>query len=184
MENYILAYLIPILLTMDLFFLSIAGGVTLRPYQWPVAQKISLAFSLAQSIAALIAIFIAQLLEPLISSYMHMMGSILLIYVAIKMLVDARKVKNEERTYVLEDHQILGAISLASSFNIFIAFLGLGLLGVDFIPSIIVLLLSAFSISQFGLFAGSHYQPVRLGRFSKFLAGLMILVLTIISYFL
>jgi len=98
--------------------------------------------------------------------------------------VDAYKVKNEERTYVLEDHQILGAISLASSFNIFIAFLGLGILGVDFIPSIIVLLLAAFSVSQLGLFAGSHYQPVRLGRFSKFTAGLLILVLTILSYFL
>lgn len=184
MENYILIFFIPILLTMDLLFLSIAGGVTLQPYKWQVALKISLVFGAVQSIAAIIAILIAHLLEPLISSFAVLTGSILVAFVAIKMLTDARKVKNEDRTYLMEDNQVLGSISLASSFNILLAFLGLGLLGVDFTPSVLVLLITIVFISQFGLFVGSHYRPERIGRFSKFAGGLLILILTIINYFL
>lgn len=184
MENYILTFLIPILLTMDLLFLSIAGGVTLRPFQWVVTLKISLVFAMVQGLTAFIAILIAHFLEPLISNFAVITGSILVAFVAIKMLTDARKVKNEERTFILEDKQILGSLSLASSFNILLAFLGLGLLGVDFIPSVLVLLITIVFISQFGLFVGSHYQPERLGRFSKFAAGLLILIFTMINYFL
>jgi len=136
-----------------------------------------------QSLAAVLAIFMAQLLHPLIQSFAETTGSVLLVFVAVKMMTDARKVKNEERTFVVEDQQILMALSLASSFNILLAFLGLGLLGIAYSPSIYVLLGAIFIISQFGIFVGSHYQPIRLGRFSKFAAGLLILVLTVIYYF-
>lgn len=156
----------------------------MRPYKWVEAQKISLALAISQSLAALLGIFMAQLLETLVVSYSQITGSILIAFIGIKLMSDARKIKNEDRTYVLEDRQILGSISIASSFNILLAFLGLGMLGLSYMPSLLVFLLAAFLISQFGLFSGSHYQPIRLGRFAKFTAGLFILVLTIIYYFL
>lgn len=180
----ILNYIVPILICMDLFFLSITGGVTLQPYRWVSTLKITIVLSASLMISALIGYLLAMSIYPLIQSFASYAGYLLLAFLAVKMITDARKVKNVERTYLLEDAKILYAVALAVLFNTILGFLGLGLLKINLSTELLVILGSALFMSQIGLFLGSHYQPVRLGRFSKFGAGLLLLLLLILNYFI
>jgi putative Mn2+ efflux pump MntP len=180
----ILNYIIPILICMDLFFLSITGGVTLQPYSWMNTLKITVVLSASLIISALVGHLLAWSLYPLIEAFASYAGYLLLAFLAVKMITDARKVKNVERTYLLEDAKILYAVALAVLFNTILGFLGLGLLKINLTTELLVIFGSAIIMSQIGLFLGSHYQPMRLGRYSKFGAGVLLLLLLILNYFI
>lgn len=167
---------------MDIFFLSIAGGVTMQAYKWTETIKISLVFSAVNGLAAVIAFGLSFLINPLISDFSNIVGQLFIAFVAVRMMSDAKKIKNEERTFLLEDNKIVWSLAMASSFNIFLVFLGLGFLGQNHNTPIIVLLVATSLLSQMGLFFGSHYKPVRLGRSSKLAGGFLILVITILNF--
>jgi len=180
--KWILIYIIPILLSADIFFLSISGGVTVRPFKYAFALKIAAIFALSSFLAAIIALGFAWSVYPLIESFSNLVGHVLVAFVGIKFLNDARKIKNIDRTYLLEDNKIIWLSALASSLMIILAFLGVGLINPIMGLSPIIILISAFSLGFLGVFIGSHYQPLRLGRYSKFAAGLLILILIIINF--
>lgn len=182
MMQIILTYILPILVLMDIFFLSIAGGVTLYPYSLKETLKISLIFSAVIGLAAVIAFSLSYLIAPLISNYANIVGNLLIAFVGVRMMADAKKIKNEERTFLVEDNKILWSLAIASSFNILLAFLGLGFLGLNTNIPIFVLVIATLLLSQMGLFFGSHYKPIRLGRSSKLAGGFLILVITILNF--
>jgi len=182
-QNLII-YGIPFFLSLDIFFLSISGGVTLQPYRWSSSLKVSIVFSLSQIIAGFIGLLISSLILPLISEFSFIAGVILVGFFGSKMMQEAVKVKNEERTYLIENNEILYPLALASSLNTFVIFVGLGFLEASYIISLSVLFISIFFVSQFGQFIGSHYKPIRLGRSSKLLGGFLIIVLLILKFIL
>jgi putative Mn2+ efflux pump MntP len=180
--EWILIYIIPVLLSADVFFLSISGGVTVRPFKYAFAFKIAAVFALSSFLAAIIALGFAWSINPLIENFSNLVGHVLLAFVGIKFLNDARKIKNVDRTYLLEDNKIILLSAVASSLMILIAYLGLGLISPNIWSSSGIILISAFILGFLGVFIGSHYQPLRLGRYSKFAAGLSILIMTIINF--
>jgi len=169
---------------MDIFFLSISGGVTMYPYRWINSLKISSALVFAQIIAAIIGLFLGEMIQPLMGNYSLWASSLLIGFFAFKMIQEAIKTKNEQRTFLLEDQQILWFTALASSLSTLVIFVGMGMLGMDYHLSLSALLLSIVFFSQLGLFVGSHYRPVRLGRSSKLLGGVLMLILVILNYLL
>lgn len=181
--EWILIYIIPFLLASDAFFLSISGGVTLRPFKWIQTFKIAFVYTIILGISAIIAFYLGYFIKFLIADFSIIIAHILISFVGIRLINDARKIKNEERTYLLEDSKILITSALAASFIIFLSFLGLGLMQSGLIPLIYVFAIAIFLLSFLGIFFGSHYQPLRLGRSSKFASGILISVLIIIHYF-
>jgi putative Mn2+ efflux pump MntP len=180
--DWIIVYIIPFLLSTDAFFLSISGGVTMMPFNWQKALKIALVYELVISISAVLAFLLSQLVKPLITGFSFLVGNVFILFTAVRFINDARKIKNEERTFLLEDNKILLTSSIAASFIIFLAFFGLGLILIDFQKSIFVLGISIFLLSFLGIFIGNHYKPIRLGRSSKFASGILILILITINY--
>jgi putative Mn2+ efflux pump MntP len=180
----ILTYFIPILVGMDIFFLSIAGGVTLRPYEWPMTAKISTILAAVALLSAILGLVFANIFRPMVSDFSEWIGFFLIAFVGVKFMGDARSIKNEQRTYVLDDNKILWSVAAAASFSYLLIFFGLGLLGQLSNHSVITVFVSILVLSQVGLFLGSHYRPVKLGRFTKFAGGLLISVLVITCYFL
>jgi len=166
----------------DTFFLSISGGVTIRPFKVLRAIIIAGTFTVFLSVSAFLAFQLAQLIEPLISNFSNLVGHILILFTGIRLITDARKIKNEERTFLLEDNKILFTTALAASFIVFLAYFGLGFILNGFQNSIIILAISVLILSFLGVFFGSYYQPMRLGRSSKFAAGILISILIIINY--
>ena len=184
MIQEIVIFVIPFLVCMDIFFLSLSGGVTLVPFQWKTSLFISIVFSLSQLVAGTLGLLIASFILPLISSFSAIAGALLIAFFGSKMLQEAYKVKNVERTYLLEDREILFPLTLASSLSTFVIFVGLGFLQAPYIPTLIILFASAFFLSQIGLFSGSHYRPLRLGRYSKFAGGFLIIIAIILNFVL
>ncbi|MCK5857689.1 MAG: manganese efflux pump [Bacteroidales bacterium] len=184
MNQAILTYGIPFLITMDIFFLSISGGVTLQPYNWVKTLKASAVFAFSQLLAAGLGIGISVLILPLIIDFSDIAAALLIGFFAFKMAQEAVKVKNEQRTFLIEDNDIILPLALASSLNTFVFFVGLGLLNIPYQESITALIISTLALSQLGLFIGSHYRPERIGRSSKLLAGISIILLLILFFVL
>jgi len=184
MNQQLIIYGIPFLLSMDVFFLSITGGVTEQPYRWRTSFKISAIFTISQFIAGILGMSIAYFILPLISTFSAIAGALLIGFFGSKMMQEAIKVKNEQRTFLIEDKDIIYPLALASSLNTFVIFVGMGFLSVSVITSLVTLLLSIFIISQLGQFIGSHYKPLRLGRSSKLAGGFFIIILIILNYVL
>ena len=184
MNQALLTYGIPLMLSMDVFFLSISGGVTQQPYKWVSSLKVSLVFAFSQLLAGGLGILIAHLIFPLITDFSVMAGVLLIAFFGSKMMQEAIKVKNEQRTFLLEDKEILLPVALASSLNTFVIFVGLGFLLVPFTATLSALIISIFLLSQIGQFIGSHYRPIRLGRSSKFVGGLLIIIFIILYFVL
>jgi len=182
MNQTILTYGIPFLISMDIFFLSISGGVTLQPYNWLKTMKASAVFAFSQLLAAGIGMGISLLILPLIIDFSDMAAALLIGFFAFKMAQEAVKVKNEQRTFLIEDNDILLPLALASSLNTFVFFVGLGLLNIPYQESITSLIISVVILSQLGLFIGSHYRPERIGRSSKLLAGISIIILLVLYF--
>lgn len=180
--DWILIYIIPFLIASDAFFLSISGGVTLRPFKWLRALHIAFTFAVILSLSAIVSFLLAQLIKPLIFNFANLTGHIFILFIGIRFINDARKIKNEERTYLLEDAKILYSSALAASFIIFLAFFGLGFIQINFQDSVFTLGVSILILSFLGVFIGSHYQPLRLGRSSKFASGILISIFVIIHY--
>lgn len=180
----LIIYGIPFFLSTDIFFLSISGGVTQQPFRWVNTLKVSIVFSVSQLIAGSLGLLVAGLIFPLISNFAFMAGILLVGFFGSKMMQEAIKVKNEERTYLIENKEILYPVALASSLSTFVIFVGLGFLEVPFLTPLSVLFGSIFFISQFGQFIGSHYKPIRLGRTSKLMGGLLIIILLILNFIL
>ncbi len=184
MNQDIIIYGIPFLLSMDVFFLSISGGVTQQPYRWMDTLKVSLVFSFSQLIAGFLGLFIADLMLPLIQSFAVIAGALLIAFFGSKMMQEAVKVKNEQRTFLVTDQEILFPLALASSLITFVVFLGLGFFDIPYIYSLTTLFISIFFVSQTGQFVGSHYRPLRLGRSSKFAGGFLMIILMILNFVL
>lgn len=180
--EWILTYIIPVLLASDALFLSISGGVTMRPFNSLQAIKIAGIFAITLSISGILAFLLAQLILPLVLQFSELTGHVLLLFIGIRFINDARKIKNEERTFLLQDHKILFISAFAASFIIFLAFFGLGFIQTELQKSLLTLGISVFIFSFSGIFIGSHYQPLRLGRSSKFAAGLLMAIFIIIHY--
>lgn len=180
--DWILTYGLGIFLAADTLFLSISGGVTLRPFKGISALKIAITFTIVLSFAAVTAFYLAQLISGLLQNLSNILGHILIAFVGVRYMIDAKKLKNEDRTYLLEDTKILLSSSLAASFVIFIAFFGLGFLTKNLSIAIIVLSISVFVLAFTGVFIGSHYQPLRLGRSSKFASGILIVIFLVIHF--
>jgi len=184
MDISILTYGIPFLMSLDIFFLSISGGVTFQPYKSLGSFKISLAFVLSQAVFATAGLYLGTYMQSLFTNLSLLVATSLIGFFAFKMIQEAIKVKNEQRTFLIEDNDIILPLALASSLNTFVFFVGLGFLKIPYIESIIVLSVAVVIISQIGLFIGSHYRPQRIGRSSKLAAGISIIILILLFYFL
>lgn len=159
----------------ELIFLAIGAGVTMHPYSSWLNIKAAFIFGLAQFVMATFALFMGSLISGFIPEFSFMAGAIIITFVGVKLILEANKVKNNSRTFLIEDSQILLGVSLAASFNTVIVFTGLGMILTQFLYFPLLILTTIATITVFiGIFIGNKYRPERLGRFSKYLGGLLL----------
>lgn len=164
-------------LSGELLFLAIGAGVAMHPYKALLNLKAAFSFAFVQFVMAAFALFMGSLIASFIPAFASNAGLISIAFVGIKLILEANKVKNDSRTFLIEDAGILVAVSLAAAFNTVIAFTGLGMINANFsFPPLIILAVVAFSLVFIGIFIGNKYRPLRLGRFSKYVGGLVLIV--------
>jgi len=183
-EILIYSIVLAIALSGELLFLAIGAGVAMHPYSSWLNIKAAFTFSLAQLIMATFAIFMGSLIAGFIPTFSFSAGAITIAFVGVKLILEANKVKNDSRTFLIEDPQILLGVSLAASFNTVLVFTGFGMILTTFSYSpVFILVAIAFIAVLAGIFIGNKYRPERLGRFSKYFGGLMLIFLAIYLLF-
>lgn len=171
-------------LSGELLFLAIGAGVAMHPYKALLNLTAAFSFALVQFVMAAFALFMGGLIASFIPAFAFSAGAISLGFVGLKLILEANKVKNDSRTFLIEDARILIGVSLAAAFNTVIAFTGFGMMYAEFsLRPIIILASIAFVVVLMGIFIGNKYRPERIGRFSKYLGGLVLLVSSIYLLF-
>lgn len=181
---FIYSIILAFALSGELLFLAIGAGVAMHPYSSWLNIKAALSFSLVQFIMAAFAIFMGSLIAGFMPDFSFHAGILVIAFVGVKLIMEANKVKNDSRTFLIEEPQILIAVSLAASFNTVLAFTGFGMIINQFtyVPVIILTVVALITV-LLGIFIGNKYRPERLGRFSKYLGGLMLVFFSIYLLF-
>lgn len=183
-EIIIYSIILSFALSGELLFLAIGAGVAMDPFSSGLSVKAALFFSLAQFIMAVFALMMGSLIAGFIPALTIYAGIIAFAFVGLKLIFEANKVKNNSRTFLIEDPRILIGVSLAASFNTVLAFTGLGMIFSQFsLAPILILTGVVLTTVLLGIFIGNKYRPERLGRFSKYLGGLMLIFLAIYLLF-
>lgn len=184
MSEILLYIILVFALSGELLFLAIGAGVAMHPYDSKLNIKAAITFSIAQLIFAAFALYMGSLISGFIPAFSFGAGAITIAFVGLKLVLEANKIKNDSRTFLIEDLQILLSVSLASSFNTVLAFTGLGMILKEFnYYPVILLVVVVFMTVLMGIFIGNKYRPERLGRFSKYFGGLMLIVFAIYLLF-
>lgn len=180
----IIALIISLALAGDLFFLAIGAGVSLQPYARWMHFRAALVFAFVHFLMAFLALHIGKLVAGMVPDFHKQAAQIILAFVGIKFFLEANRIKNSSRTFLIEDRQILIGISVASSFNALLAFVALGMLyGHVQKTSLFIYTLVVFVTLVLGIMLGNLYRPERLGRFSKYVGGLVLMGLAIFLLF-
>jgi putative Mn2+ efflux pump MntP len=176
-ELFIYSLILGFALSGDLLFLGIGAGVAMHPYSFKLSLKASLLIVFFQAIMAVFALNIGFLLVHSISNFNKQVGIGLLAFVGMKFILEAFKIQNDQRTFLIEDFRVLFSLAIAASFNSVFAFLGMGLVLVKFtlVPLFALPFIGFFTLIT-GIFLGNKYRPQRFGRFSKIAAGIFFLI--------
>lgn len=183
-EMFSYAILLAFGLSTDLFFLAIGAGVTTHPYSVILNLRAALVFTLIQLIMGFFGLNIGFYISSLIPDFTYYVGLSLIAFVGLKFILETNKIQNESRTFLIEDRKILWTLSLASSFNAFIAYTGFGLMLIKYsITPIVLLAVFVFVSVLLGVFIGNKYKPELLGRYSKFFGGIIVIFLAVYLLF-
>lgn len=168
----------------DILFLANGSGVVTQPYSIWVNIKAALIFSFTHIVMALFAINIGFIIADLIPNFSQAVGLLLIAIVGIKSILETSRIMNDQRTFLIEDFQILIGVSLASSFNTVLAYMGYGLYLVQFsLSSIPVLAAFVFFTVLIGVFIGNKFHAENLGKFSKYFGGVIFIILAVFLAF-
>lgn len=176
--------LLAIALSSEILFLAIGAGVAMHPYSSWLNLKAALIFSFTQFLMAMFGINLGAIITSYIPDFYYPVGLLLIAFVGLKFILEANKIKNEKRTFLIEDKKILLSLSLAASINPFLAFIGFGMIMEKFsiVPAFILPVFVFFTVLT-GIFIGNKYRPARIGRFIKYFGGLIFIYLTIYLLF-
>lgn len=185
--NEILIYsvLLAIGLVSNILCLAIVTGVAMHPYSLLLNLKSALVFSIIHSLMAVLAFNIGVLISTLIPDFSVSGGHLLTAFIGVKFVLETKKIKNERQEYLVEDIRILFGLSVASSFNTFLAFLGFGMILKEWFSwsPFVIIAGFVFVAVLLGTVIGNKIMPKNLDRYVKLFGGLLILSLSIFLLF-
>lgn len=161
-------------LAMDAFSVSVGYGVCFKRCEMAAALRIALSTALFQALMPLGGWFLGNMLGKFISTISPYIAFFLLLFIGIKMFIEALKSGEECSIEDISRGKRLIAISIATSIDAFAAGFGLGLLNFPLILSISIIGLITFIMSFLGVYLGKWLGSI-LGKISEF-AGSIILI--------
>lgn len=144
-------------LSMDAFAVSITSGFTVRQLKIHYALKIALFFGLFQAIMPLLGWTAGFGLRDFISSIDHWIAFVLLTAIGIKMIYEARIIKEEEKEVVILSIYALLLLSIATSIDAFAVGFSLSALNVSIVNPALIIGIITFILSFAGVFIGNRF---------------------------
>ncbi|CEH35128.1 manganese efflux pump MntP [Romboutsia lituseburensis] len=166
--------LIAFALSMDAFAVSVTKGMTLNKVNYSISGKIALFFGFFQGVMPLIGWCLGIQFESYIKSYDHWIAFILLGFIGLKMIFDAKDDKSESNSFKLNNKELF-ILSIATSIDALAIGVSFAFLKINIIPICISIAIITFSICFLGVLIGKKIGS--LFRTSAQILGGIILIL-------
>ncbi len=150
-------FFIAIGLAMDAFAVAVASGFSVRRLRLNYALKIAFFFGFFQSAMPVIGWMVGYGFRDFISKIDHWIAFLLLTFIGIKMIYEAKVLKEEERELVSMNTYSLFLLSVATSIDAFAVGFSLSALNVSIINPALVIGGVTFLLSLSGVYAGNRF---------------------------
>lgn len=148
--DYATIILIGVGLSMDAFAASIAHGVCIVESKLKNFLKIAFFFGFFQAVMPLLGWFLGSSFKNLIEGFDHWIAFGLLLFIGIKMIVEAAKTRNKGDTRCSLDPKRLLLLSFATSIDAFAVGVTFSFLNISIIEPVLIIGLVTFVISFIG----------------------------------
>ena len=155
MSGIVQIFLIAISLAMDAFSVSIAGGMKSQKAKVIHAVKVAAFFGIFQAVMPLLGWLIGEAAKGFILSIDHWVAFILLGFIGVNMIREARKDDGVERKDMLKTN-ILLMLAVATSIDAFIVGITLSLLQTPLLVSVTIIGIVTFVLSFVGFIFGKQ----------------------------
>ena len=161
-------------LAMDAFAVSIAAGLTVRPFSGRHVFRLAFHFGLFQALMPILGWLAGQTINQWIADFDHWVAFVLLGFVGGKMLIESFRPEDEKPTGDPTRGWMLVTLSLATSIDALAVGLSLAMLNVSvWMPSVIIGLVAA-AMTALGMTTANRLGA-RLGRWAERLGGVVLL---------
>lgn len=161
-------------LSIDSFIVSVCSGASKKDIQFRQAIRVALVLGLIQGLFPLIGGIVGLSIKNLVQSFDHWISLILLILVGGKMIYDGFKPKASIRNSSLMSLGYLVSIGIATSIDALVVGFSLALIGVDLLPTGLLIGFVTFFAVMIGLLIGSRLLGLAKARLEIF-AGIVLI---------
>lgn len=169
-------FLIGISLSMDAFSVSVTNGLCIKNIRIKQAFTIALFYGLFQYLMPLLGYFAASFFGSYIEAVDHWIAFVLLMFIGIKMITDAKEKKKEsceEKPKELS-FKILLLQAIATSIDALAVGVGLSALKLPLLSSCVMIGVITFVLCFFGVYIGKKAGDVFKGK-AEILGGLILI---------
>lgn len=160
-------------LAMDSFAVSIAGGISLKPFRVYDALRTGLFMGVAQALFFVVGYFIASSVDQFIQVWDHWIAFVLLGGVGLKMIFERHK--NDEDQFVdLRRKRILATLAVATSIDALAVGISFSFLHYDITSMALTIGITSFIFSAGGVYLGAFFSRVQ--AFPTYLIGGLLLI--------
>ena len=167
-------FLIGLSLSMDALSVSVTNGLCIKNIKIKQALLIALFFGFFQFLMPLIGFFAASLFGEYIEVVDHWIAFILLMFIGIKMILEARETKGCNDCLKVLSIKILTLQAIATSIDALAVGVGLGALKVPLLSSCIMIGIITFVLCFMGVFIGKKAGDIFKGK-AEILGGIILI---------
>ncbi|CEI73440.1 manganese efflux pump MntP family protein [Romboutsia hominis] len=140
-------------LSMDAFAVSLTKGMTLKNINFWLASKVAFFFGLFQGGMPLIGYLLGVNFESYIKAFDHWIALILLSFLGLKMILDAKDKPEDTTSYYINNKDLI-ILSIATSIDALAVGVSFSFLSVNIIPISITISLVTFIVCFLGVLLG------------------------------
>ena len=145
--------LIALSLSMDAFAVSVTKGMTLKKIDYKIATKIAFSFGFFQAIMPLIGWMFGIRFESYIKSIDHWIAVILLSFIGIKMIIDAKDDDDSSYSTTIDNKELF-ILSIATSIDALAIGVSFAFLSINILPICLAIGIITFLMCFIGVIIG------------------------------
>ena len=145
--------LIALSLSMDAFAVSVTKGMTLKKIDYKIATQIAFSFGFFQAIMPLIGWMFGIRFESYIKSIDHWIAVILLSFIGIKMIIDAKDDDDSSYSTTIDNKELF-ILSIATSIDALAIGVSFAFLSINILPICLAIGIITFLMCFIGVIIG------------------------------
>lgn len=162
-------------LSMDAFAVSVTKGITLRKINIKIATKIALFFGVFQGVMPLIGWTLGISFESYIKSVDHWIALLLLGYLGMKMILDAKDDEDEVGPPTLDTKELI-VLSIATSIDALAVGVSFAFLNIAIVPVCTTIAIVTFITCFIGVLIGKQIGSM-FKNYAQIVGGIILILI-------